>query len=89
MKIATNLTDLFLSSSVLSTYIGSNTATATLSGTSMASPHVAGLVAYLQGLSGGLSASAVTSQIKSLATSGRVTSPGTGSPNLIIFNGSS
>jgi len=40
-------------SGVFSSYIGSNTATATLSGTSMASPHVAGAVArYLQSRTG-------------------------------------
>lgn len=35
---------------ILSTYIGSDTAVATLSGTSMASPHVSGLLAYFLSL---------------------------------------
>lgn len=35
---------------ILSTYIGSNTATATLSGTSMASPHICGLLSYFVSL---------------------------------------
>jgi oryzin len=72
---------------VKSAWIGSPTATNTISGTSMATPHVAGLAAYLIALEGLSSPSAIVSRIKSLATTGKVTSPGSGSPNLIAYNG--
>lgn len=55
-------------SNVLSAWIGSNTATNTISGTSMASPHIAGLGAYLIALEGTRSPSALCSRIVSLST---------------------
>lgn len=73
---------------VLSAWIGSTTATNRISGTSMASPHVAGLVLYLQRKEAPLSAAAVTSRIISLATTGVVTNAGSGSPNRLAYNGS-
>ncbi|KAL2063402.1 hypothetical protein VTL71DRAFT_5207 [Oculimacula yallundae] len=72
---------------ILSSWIGSNSATNTISGTSMACPHVAGLAAYLIALEGLSSPAAVQSRIKALGTSGKVISPGSGSPNLIAYNG--
>ncbi|KAK3900681.1 serine protease [Staphylotrichum tortipilum] len=53
--------------SVLSANNGSDTATAVLSGTSMASPHVAGLAAYLMALEGITGVQAVSDRIKELA----------------------
>ncbi|KAA8568477.1 hypothetical protein EYC84_007508 [Monilinia fructicola] len=73
--------------SVLSSWIGSTTATNTISGTSMATPHVSGLAAYLIALEGLSTPAAVVARIKALATSGLITSPGSGSPNLIAYNG--
>ncbi|RDW76078.1 subtilisin-like serine protease PR1A-like protein [Coleophoma crateriformis] len=73
--------------SVLSAWIGSTTATNTISGTSMATPHVAGLAAYLIALEGLSSPAAVVARITALATSGAITSAGSGSPNLIAYNG--
>jgi subtilisin family serine protease len=73
-------------SSITSTWIGSTTATNTISGTSMASPHVAGVAAlYLQG-NPSASAATVANAIISTATTGKVTSPGTGSPNRLLFS---
>ncbi|OTB00718.1 hypothetical protein M426DRAFT_65329 [Hypoxylon sp. CI-4A] len=48
--------------------ITSNDATETLSGTSMASPHIAGLAAYLMALEGLTDATAVSDRIKELGT---------------------
>ncbi|ADO75261.1 S8 family serine peptidase [Stigmatella aurantiaca] len=74
-------------SNITSTYNTSDTATSVLSGTSMASPHVAGVAAlYLQG-NPTASAATVGAALTGFATAGRVTSPGTGSPNLLLFSG--
>ena len=62
----------------------SNTATNTISGTSMASPHVAGAAAlYLQGAPSA-TPSQVASAITGNATTGKVISPGTSSPNRLL-----
>ncbi|KAI1341174.1 subtilase [Xylariaceae sp. FL0016] len=53
---------------VLSVGITSDTATDTLSGTSMASPHIAGLAAYLMALEGLTTAADVSDRMKELAT---------------------
>ncbi|KAF2993013.1 hypothetical protein E8E13_000713 [Curvularia kusanoi] len=72
-------------SSIVSTYYRSDTDTATLSGTSMASPHVAGLVSYLRGLRGPMTAATVRRLVLDVATTGRVTDT-QNSPNLLAYN---
>jgi subtilisin family serine protease len=61
--------------------------TNTISGTSMASPHVAGLGAYLLGLNGKVSPASLTTTIKNLATKNKITSLKSGTVNAIIYNG--
>ncbi|WP_308042458.1 S8 family peptidase [Micromonospora sp. PLK6-60] len=72
-------------SSITSAWYNSNTATNTISGTSMASPHVAGAAALVLGANPSYSPSQVASTLTSKATTGVVTSPGTGSPNRLLF----
>ncbi|KAM0278699.1 hypothetical protein ACHAQH_004992 [Verticillium albo-atrum] len=74
--------------SVLSTWIGSTSATNSITGTSMAAPHVAGIALYLAAFENITSPSALKARILALGTSGRVVG-GTrgGSPNLIAYNG--
>ena len=74
-------------SSITSASNGSDTGSALMSGTSMASPHVAGLAAvYLQSNPGAMPA-AVASAIKSAATTGIVANAGSGSANALIYTG--
>lgn len=71
--------------SITSAWNTGTTATNTISGTSMASPHVAGVVALaLQGNPEALPA-AVASYIVSTSTTNRLTSTGTGSPNRLLY----
>ncbi|WP_208543213.1 S8 family peptidase [Marilutibacter alkalisoli] len=73
-------------SSITSAWSSSNTATNTISGTSMASPHVAGVAAlYLAG-NPGATPSQVTSAIINSSTPNKVTSPGSGSPNRLLYS---
>ncbi|KAI7870865.1 serine protease 1 [Spinellus fusiger] len=72
---------------ILSTWTGSKTATNTISGTSMASPHVAGLAAYFLSLEKEqVSPQYIKDKILNLSTSGKLSNVGKGSPNLLIFN---
>ncbi|MGH3656845.1 MAG: S8 family peptidase [Micromonosporaceae bacterium] len=73
-------------SSITSAWYTSDTATNTISGTSMASPHVAGVAAlYLQGNTGA-SPSTVRDAIVNTSTTGVVSSAGSGSPNRLVYS---
>jgi subtilisin family serine protease len=73
--------------SITSSYFTSDTATAVLSGTSMATPHVAGVAAlYLERVPTATPAQ-VTARLTSAALPGAVGNPGAGSPNLLLHNG--
>ncbi|RAH47456.1 S8 family peptidase [Aspergillus brunneoviolaceus CBS 621.78] len=71
---------------ILSSWIGSDTTTRSISGTSMATPHVAGLTMYLMALENLSTPAAVTARLKALATRNVVTNTA-GSPNLLAYNG--
>lgn len=73
---------------ILSSWIGSTTATNTISGTSMACPHVAGQVAVLLSVDPTLSPAAIKQRLQDTAQKGLIqnlVSPD--SPNLLLYNG--
>jgi serine protease len=73
-------------SSITSAWHTSTSATNTISGTSMASPHVAGVAAlYLAG-NPNATPTQVTNAIINASTPNKVTSPGSGSPNQLLYS---
>jgi len=73
--------------SITSDWIGSNTATNTISGTSMATPHVAGILAVHLSLSTTTQDPAASKAwITAQATTGLIPNAGLGSPNLLAFS---
>ena len=83
---------------VLSTYIGSDTATAVLSGTSMASPHVCGLLTYFlslqpdfdSGFAEGnveITPAFLKNKLIEFGTKDALTDIDSDTPNVLIFNG--
>jgi len=72
--------------SIVSTWL--NNQAATLSGTSMAGPHVAGLAAYLLAYEGRWTPTQLGARITALGSSGRITGVPTNTKNLLIYNNS-
>ena len=71
---------------ITSAWRTSDTATNTISGTSMASPHVAGVVALYLHQFGHKAPATVTTALLSAATAGRLAGIGAGSPNLLLYS---
>ena len=73
-------------SSITSSWRTSDTATNTISGTSMATPHVTGVAALYLETNPTASPATVTAAIINNSTPNKVTGAGTGSPNRLLFS---
>ena len=81
-------TDIFApGSSITSAWYTSTTATNTISGTSMATPHVAGAAALYLSTNTSASPATVWAALRDNATVNKITSPGTGSANRLLYTG--
>ncbi|OLR91987.1 S8 family peptidase [Actinokineospora bangkokensis] len=81
-----SLIDVFApGSSITSTWNTSDTATNTISGTSMATPHVVGCAARYLSANPSATPAQVQSYLVNQATTGKVTSPGSGSANRLLY----
>jgi serine protease len=79
--------DLFApGASINSTFIGDDAATLEMTGTSMASPHVAGTAALVLAANPNATPDEVQALILAEATAGELTDIGPGSPNLLLFS---
>jgi hypothetical protein len=74
-------------SSITAAWHTSNTATNTISGTSMASPHVAGAAVLYVAANPNATPQQVRDALVNNGTPNKVTSAGTGSPNVLLFTG--
>ncbi|MCE6997479.1 S8 family peptidase [Saccharothrix sp. S26] len=79
-------TDIFApGQNITSAWMTNDTATNTISGTSMAAPHVAGGAAVLLGATPSLTPAQVASAMITNSTANKISGPGTGSPNRLLF----
>lgn len=79
-------TDIFAPGvSITSAYYTADNATATLNGTSMAAPHVGGAAAMILSANPSWAPQQVRDAMVAAASPGKISNPGTGSPNALLF----